>query len=151
MIRADAADLFARAHLFREWRGQISPRSTSEPSYLRLEPVLRLAVPALIGVFIAALTTTICMFLVEAHDSAIATAVNDLELVATTTSADLGRGPRRNGDHDPGEALLRSLPTHALRMASACWSATARDSRCGLSAPIAPGDGFRTVLEPLKR
>ncbi|MDR3407748.1 MAG: ATP-binding protein [Methylovirgula sp.] len=114
MIRADAADLFARAHLFREWRSQTSPRDTSEPSYLRLEPMLRLAVPALIGVFIAALTTTICMFLIEAHDRAIAAAVNDLELVATATSTDLIADLDKSGDHDPGEALRRSLPAHAL-------------------------------------
>ena len=54
------------------------------------------------------------MFLIEAHDSAIATAVNDLELVATTTSTDLDAALDKSGDHDPGEALLRSLPTHAL-------------------------------------
>jgi two-component system, cell cycle sensor histidine kinase PleC len=114
MIRADAAELFARAGLFNDWRDQASSADTGQPSYLKLEPMLRLAIPCFIGIFIAALTATIAMFLIDTHDRAIAAAVDDLELIATATSGDMVAALDKSGNRDPGEALLRSLPTHAL-------------------------------------
>jgi two-component system, cell cycle sensor histidine kinase PleC len=114
MIRADAADLFARAYLFHERRDRTAVPEVSEPSYLKLEPALRLALPAFVGLFIAALATTICVFLVVAHDRAIATAIDDLDLVATATAADLNATLIRNGDRDLDAALRHALPIQGL-------------------------------------
>ncbi len=114
MIRADAAELFARADLFHQWRDRASSPDTERPSYLKLEPMLRLTVPCFIGIFIAALTATIGMFLIDTHDRAIAAAVDDLELIATATSGDMVASLDKSGDRDPGKTLLRSLPAHAL-------------------------------------
>ena len=54
------------------------------------------------------------MFLIDTHDRAIAAAVDDLELIATATSSDMVAALDKSGNRDPGEALLRSLPTRAL-------------------------------------
>jgi two-component system, cell cycle sensor histidine kinase PleC len=115
MIRADAAGLFARADLSRDGRAPSSRSEISEPTYLKFEPWLRLAVPALVGLFAAALTATIVLLLSQTHDRAIAAAVDDLELIAASTAKDLSAPAPLRIKRDAGTLLLRALPAQALK------------------------------------
>ena len=114
MIRADAADLFARANLFHDGRARTLRPERSDQAYLTFEPWLRLAVPVLVGLFVVALSATVGLILLDAHDRAIATAVDDLDLVAASTSHDLVASFDHAGPRDSGAALLRALPARAL-------------------------------------
>ncbi|HEY0145549.1 MAG TPA: ATP-binding protein [Methylovirgula sp.] len=113
MIRADAAGLLARADLFYARRPKASRLKASDQTYIKFEPWLRLAVPALIGLFVVALSATLIIILLDAHDRAIAAAVDDLELVAAATASDLA-GLAKASDRDPSVALLHALPARAL-------------------------------------
>ncbi len=113
MIRADAAGLLARADLSYARQPGASRLKASDQTYLQFEPWLRLAVPALIGLFVAALSATLIIILLYAHDRAIAAAVDDLELVAAATANDLA-GLAKASDRDPSVALLHALPARAL-------------------------------------
>src|SRR5579863_543547 len=114
MIRADAAGALARADLFRDRQARSSHFETRDPAYLKFEPWLRLAVPALVGLFATALTAMIVVLLLQAHDRAIAAAVDDLELIAATTARDLSVAARPGMDRDATAALLGALPAQAL-------------------------------------
>jgi two-component system, cell cycle sensor histidine kinase PleC len=114
MIRADAAGLLARADLSYARRPKASRLKASDQTYTRLEPWLRLAVPALVGLFVAALSATVIIILLDAHDRAIAAAVDDLEIVAAATAGDFAAGLVKAPDRDPNAALLRALPARAL-------------------------------------
>jgi two-component system cell cycle sensor histidine kinase PleC len=113
MIRADAAHTFAHAGLL---QGQASapPRRALQQPYLDIEPWLRHAVPAMIAVFILALTAFTSLLVLDAHDQAIKDAMVQLELVAAATTNDFAVAIERAADEDPTKALIQSLPDRAL-------------------------------------
>jgi len=113
MIRADAAHTLAHAGLL---QGQASapPRRALQQPYLGIEPWLRHAVPAMIGVFILALTAFTSLLVLEAHDQAIKDAMGQLELIAAATTNDFAVATERAADEDPIKALIQSLPDRAL-------------------------------------
>ena len=113
MIRADAADSFARTGL---WQGQASEpnRQALRRPNLNIEPWLRPAIPAMIGVFIAALTAFAGLLVLEAHDRAISDARLDLDLIAAATTNDFATAVEKAAAEDPIKALVQSLPDRAL-------------------------------------
>jgi two-component system cell cycle sensor histidine kinase PleC len=113
MIRADAADTFARAGIM---QGQASApgRQALQPPNLSFEPWLRHAVPAMIVVFIVALTAVAALLILEAHDRAIDDAMLDLGLIAAATTNDFATAIEKAAAEDPTAALVQSLPDRAL-------------------------------------
>ncbi len=113
MIRADAADTFARADVFRGQAWAASQQAFPH-RFFKLEPWVHHALPAMIAVFIAALTAITSVLVIEAHDEAISDAIVQLELVAAATSNDFAAAIEKAADVDPTKALLQSLPDRAL-------------------------------------
>ena len=126
MIRADAAGLLARADLSYARRPKASRLKASDQTYTQFEPWLRLAVPALVGLFVAALSATVIIILLDAHDRAIAAAVDDLEIVAGATAGDFAAGLVKAPDRDPNAALLRALPARALAHGRSIFISTSK-------------------------
>jgi two-component system cell cycle sensor histidine kinase PleC len=113
MIRADAADTFARAGLLQGQAAAPNRQALKRPN-LNFELWLRHAIPAMIVVFIAALTAVAGLFLIEAHDRAIDTATLDLDLIAAATTNDFAAAIEKAAAEDPTKALIQSLPERAL-------------------------------------
>jgi two-component system, cell cycle sensor histidine kinase PleC len=113
MIRADAADTFARADLLQ--RQAAAPnRQAFRCSDLNFEPWLRHAIPAMIVVFIAALAVVAGLFVLETHEQAIDNATLDLDLVAAATANDFATAIEKAASEDATKALVQSLPERAL-------------------------------------
>jgi two-component system, cell cycle sensor histidine kinase PleC len=113
MIRADAADTFARASLLQGLHSAPSDRAFPH-DYLKFEPWLHRAVPAMVVVFIAALTAITGLLAIEARDQTINDAIVGLGLVSAATSNDFAAAIEKAADEDPTKALLQSLPDRAL-------------------------------------
>ncbi len=86
MVRAVAAEMPARAR-FARGLAYRAGQPAFEP-YVKLEPWVRRAVPAMIAVFIGTLTTLTILLMSDAHDRAIDDAIVDLELIAATATHD---------------------------------------------------------------
>ncbi len=130
MVRAVAADVTARARIA---QGLIGPAGLPAlHSYSKLEPWVRRAVPAMIVLFIAVLTSLSILLINEAHDRAIEDAITDLDLVASDVTDEFNAALDR-GDFNPapdpyrlGEparfrhrARILSRPRHSARFAGA--------------------------------
>ncbi len=113
MIRADAAETFARAGLLQGQASAPNRQALQQPN-LNVEPWLRPAIPAMIAVFIAALTAFASLLVLEAHDHAINDAMLDLELIAAATTNDFATAVEKAAAEDPTKALVQSLPDRAL-------------------------------------
>jgi two-component system cell cycle sensor histidine kinase PleC len=111
MAGADTACVSARA-------GTILgvTRSFASPLYRRLEryePWLRLAVPAMLAVFLVTLVVCASIQVGESREEALADAVNDIDVIASLAAVKLGAVQA----NDPAEALdvlVKDLPSAAL-------------------------------------
>ncbi len=120
MVRAVAADVTARARIA---QGLIGPAGLPAlHSYSKLEPWVRRAVPVMIVLFIAALTTLTVLLVSEAHDRAIEDAVTDLDLIASNVTHDFNAALDR-GDLSPCAVHIASaslpVPGTALELSAA--------------------------------
>jgi two-component system, cell cycle sensor histidine kinase PleC len=111
MVRADAAEAFAHASL--------SPTSAPNQQLLRrppfpFEPLLHRVIPALIAVFVAALTAAASSLILEAHDAAVNRAMLELDLVAAATTDDFAAAIEKAAAEDPIRTLIQSLPDQAF-------------------------------------
>ncbi len=111
MIRADAAEAFARASLSQT--PAPNRRLLQRPPF-RFDLLLRRAVPAMIAVFIAALTTAASFLIIEARDAAINRAMLDLDLIAAATTNDFAAAIEKAAAEDPTKTLIQSLPDQAF-------------------------------------
>ncbi|MGA3302770.1 MAG: ATP-binding protein [Methylovirgula sp.] len=126
MVRAVAADVTARARIA---QGLIGPAGLpASHAYSKLEPWVRRAVPAMIVLFIAVLTTLTVLLVSEAHDRAIDDAVTDLDLIASDVTDEFNAALDR-GDFNPA-------PVH-ITSASLPISDTALGSSAALAIPLA--------------
>ncbi len=116
MVRAVAAEMPARARI--SLGLACASGRPAFHNYIKLEPWVRRAVPAMIAIFIATLTTLTILLITDAHDRAIGDAIVDLELIAATTSNDvntaLEQAPADNTAKDATRALAQVLPDRAL-------------------------------------
>ncbi len=111
MIRADAAEAFAHASL--SLASAPNRRIVQQPPF-QFEPLLHRAVPAMIAVFLAALTAAASFLLLEAHDAAVNRAMLDLDLVAAATTNDFVAAIEKAAAEDPTKTLIQSLPGQAF-------------------------------------
>ena len=103
--------------------GLVASHSCSE-----LEPWVRRAIPAMIVLFIAVLTSLSIILINEAHDRAIEDAITDLDLVASDVTDEFNAALDR-GDFDPAPIHIASASLHV--------SNTALGSSAALAIPLA--------------
>jgi two-component system, cell cycle sensor histidine kinase PleC len=113
MIRADAADTFTRSGLL-QGRASAPGRRVRRQAPLNIEPWLRRTIPAMIVVFIAALTSLVGLVVLEAQSRAINDAMLELDLIAAATTNDFATAIEKAAAEDPTKALVQSLPDRAL-------------------------------------
>jgi two-component system, cell cycle sensor histidine kinase PleC len=111
MIRADAAEVFAHASLSQTTAPN---RRILHPPPFSFEPALHRAVPAIIAVFVAALTAAASFLVLGAHDAAINRAMMDLDLFAAATTNDFAAAVEKAAAEDPTKTLIQSLPDNAF-------------------------------------
>jgi two-component system cell cycle sensor histidine kinase PleC len=111
MIRADAAEAFAHASLSQA--SAPNRRIVRQPPF-HFEPLLHRALPAMIAVFIAALTAAASFLVLEAHDAAVNRAMLDLDLIAAATTNDFVAAIEKAAAEDPTKTLIQSLPGRAF-------------------------------------
>ncbi len=116
MVRAVAAEMPTRVRVAQELAWESGQPALQH--YLKLEPWVRRAVPAMIAVFLGALTTLTILLLTNAHDRAIDDAIVQFELIAETATQDfntaLAQMPATAPARDMTQALARALPDLAL-------------------------------------
>ncbi|QXX73521.1 PAS domain-containing sensor histidine kinase [Methylovirgula sp. HY1] len=116
MVRAVAAEMPECARISQKLAGA-SGRPAFQ-NYLKLEPWVRRAVPAMIAIFIGTLTTITILLITDARDSAIDTAIVELDLIAATVTqefnATLERLPANVTASDEAHVLARILPDRIL-------------------------------------
>lgn len=95
-------------------------RSDANPTYRRLEqyePLLRLAVPALLALFLLTLAASAWIQVREGRESTLSDAVADIDIIASLSAAKLGLYPApvdRNAAAAQLDALVRAMPPSAL-------------------------------------
>ena len=100
-------------------------RSDANPTYRRLEqyePLLRLAVPAILALFLLTLAASAWIQVREGRESTLADAVADIDIIASLSAAKLGvhHAPAdRNAAAAQLDAVVRGMPAAALRSAGA--------------------------------
>ena len=116
MVRAVAAEMPLRARFA---GGLVDPASRPVfEHYLKLEPWVHRAVPAMIVLFIATLTTLTIFLVSDAHQRAIEDAIINLELIAANATHDFNAALEPNADASPltaaKDVLTQVLPDRAL-------------------------------------
>lgn len=95
-------------------------RSDANPTYRRLEqyePLLRLAVPALLALFLLTLAASAWIQVRDGRESTLADAVADIDIIASLAAVKLGVHPAptdRNAAAAQLDALVRTIPPSAL-------------------------------------
>ena len=130
-------------------------RSDANPTYRRLEqyePLLRLAVPALLALFLLTLAASAWIQVREGRESTLSDAVADIDIIASLSAAKLGIHPApadRNAAAAQLDALVRGMPPSAF---DAEPHARARQrGRQGAGCPSARRDRSRNADRPSRR
>jgi two-component system cell cycle sensor histidine kinase PleC len=95
-------------------------RAIASPAYRRLEqlePWLRLAVPALLTLFLITLAASAWIQLRDGREEAVVDAINDIDIIATLSAAKIGARPTPIDRVDAASQLndlVRDLPAGAL-------------------------------------